>query len=126
MPRDKLIVHDGIRFLVSGCVNTALTSGVYFLGTIFVSPSIAYTLAWLVGLTFVAVVYPDIVFPGGRRGISDRLFLVALTISVFLVGFALLRFLIERLGDHRIAFIVVLATTMILNFVLTRLALRRP
>lgn len=116
---------DVLRFLLAGGINTILTSAVYLLTAMVLTPTVAYAVAWCMGLLFVAVVYPDKVFPGGRNDIRSRLLLVVSTVSVFLVGIATLRALVSLTGIHQIAFFVTLAFTTCLNFVLGRLILRR-
>lgn len=110
------IAADGLRFLAAGAVNTALTVAVYFVSLPFMSPSAAYAAAWLVGIGFVMIVYPDRVFVGGRRTLRARLSLGALTVVVFLVGLFTLRWLVQAGSDARIAFLLTLVLTTALNF----------
>jgi len=110
------VAADGLRFLVAGAINTALTAAVYFLCLPFISPAVAYAIAWLVGICFVMIVYPNRVFLGGRRTLRARLLFGALTVAVFLVGLVALRFLVQSIGDARIAFLITLALTTALNF----------
>ena len=107
---------DGLRFLAAGAINTALTATVYFLCLPFTSPTGAYAIAWLVGIGFVMIVYPDRVFVGGRRTWRARLLFGALTVAVFLVGLAALRWLVGAFGDPHIAFLMTLVLTTALNF----------
>lgn len=108
---------DGLRFLAAGTINTALTAAVYFLCLPFTSPTGAYAIAWLVGIGFVMIVYPDRVFVGGRRTWRARLLFGALTVAVFLVGLVTLRWLVQAGSDARVAFLVTLVLTTALNFV---------
>jgi len=117
---------DGMRFLVAGGLNTALTTLVYFAGLMVASPGVSYTAAWLVGLVFVMVFYPDRVFVGGDNSVKARLMLGAITIGVFLIGLGLLQLFIRLTGEERIAFLLTLVTTTALNFVAGRTLLRRP
>lgn len=117
---------DAARFLVAGGLNTALTSIVYFAGLTVLSSSLSYGLAWLVGLVFVMTFYPDRVFPGGRTGFADRLAIGGSIVVVFVIGLVILRVLESALQNTALAFFVTLATTTILNFVISRWILRRP
>lgn len=110
------VAADGLRFLAAGAINTGLTAAVYFMGLPFMSPSVAYAVAWLVGIGFVMIVYPDRVFVGGRRTWRARLLFGALTMAVFAVGLVTLRWLVEAGSDARIAFLGTLVLTTTLNF----------
>ncbi len=126
MPRaTDHVGSDAVRFLVAGGLNTALTTLVYFAGLLLASPGVSYTIAWLVGLAFVMIFYPDRVFVGGDNSPKARLMLGAVTIGVFLIGLALLQLLIRLTGEARIAFLLTLVATTAINFVAGRTLLRR-
>lgn len=116
---------DAVRFLVAGGLNTALTTLVYFAGLLVASPGVSYTAAWLVGLVFVMIFYPDRVFVGGDNSPKARLMLGAITIGVFLIGLGLLHVLIGMSLDARLAFVVTLVATTAINFIAGRMLLRR-
>jgi putative flippase GtrA len=122
----KAVVGDATRFLIAGAVNTALTAIVYWVSLSAFSPTVSYSIAWVVGMLFVMVFYPDRVFPGGRRRLRDRLALGAITIVVFLVGLATIATLTEVLGKPIIAFLITVGVTTATNFLLSRALLRRP
>ena len=71
------------------------------------------------------IFYPDRVFVGGNNSPKARLMLGAVTIGVFLIGLALLQLLIRLTGEARIAFLLTLAVTTVINFVAGRTLLRR-
>ena len=126
MPRaTDHVGSDAVRFLVAGGLNTALTTLVYFAGLLVASPAVSYTIAWLVGLAFVMIFYPDRVFVGGDNSLKARLMLGAVTIGVFLIGLGLLQILIRLTGEARIAFLLTLLATTAINFVAGRTLLRR-
>ncbi|MDG4876469.1 hypothetical protein P9273_15340 [Mesorhizobium sp. WSM4935] len=116
---------DAIRFLMAGGLNTALTSAVYFAGLTILPSGISYTIAWLVGLAFVMMFYPDRVFPGGRTGFADRLAVGGSVALVFVVGLITLRLLERALQSRAAAFFVTLVVTTVLNFLVSRWILRR-
>ncbi|CAN7157906.1 hypothetical protein [Mesorhizobium sp. LjNodule214] len=117
---------DAFRFLVAGSLNTALTSLIYFAGLSVLPSSFSYGLAWLAGLVFAMVFYPDRVFPGGRTGFADRLAIGGSIAVVFLIGLLSLHVLEGVLQNNAAAFFVTLATTTVLNFLISRWILRRP
>lgn len=119
------LAGDALRFLIAGGLNTALTSLVYFVGLAIVPSSAAYAVAWLAGLAFVMVFYPDRVFPGSRTAVADRLAMGASVVVVFLVGLASLHLFRGMLQNAAAAFFATLALTTILNFVISRWILRR-
>lgn len=116
---------DAVRFLAAGGLNTALTSIVYFAALSIFPPVVSYSMAWLVGLAFVVVFYPDRVFPGGRNGFTDRLAVGSSSVAVFVVGLAILYFLGQVLQSHAVTFFATLAITTMLNFLASRCLLRR-
>lgn len=122
----KGLSGDAMRFIIAGGLNTALTSGIYFVLVLMVSPEIAYTISWIAGLTFVVLIYPDRVFVGGRKSWTDRLMLGATTIGVFALGLIVLRTLTMLGNTPQIAFILTLFCTTLANFLLGRFVLRRP
>lgn len=117
--------RDATRFLLAGLVNTGLTVLVYQLLLFALSPALAYAGAWCIGLVFVALVYPDRVFEGGRRDARSRMAVAASYAGVFLSGLVVLA-LLERAGlSPRLAILGVIVWTTLLNFALSRMILRR-
>lgn len=117
---------DAARFITAGVINTLLTSAIYFVSLTFMNPSASYAAAWVVGIAFVAIVYPDRVFPGGRNAIRDRIAIALVNVAVFAVGIAVLWIATRAIVDARLAFSVPLVITTVLNFILARVYLRRP
>lgn len=120
------VSSDAVRFLVAGGLNTALTTLVYFAGLLVASPGVSYAIAWLIGLAFVMVFYPDRVFVGGDNSLKARLMLGAVTIGVFVIGLGLLQVFIRLTGEARLSFVVTLIATTAINFLAGRTVLRRP
>lgn len=116
---------DAIRFLVAGAINTALTIGIYQLALWFLPFALAYVVAWLAGIAFLVVVYPDWVFPSGRRALRDRLLLAASYAFVFFIGLGVLQVATQAIGGPRLAIVIATAATTIANFLLSRTILRR-
>jgi putative flippase GtrA len=116
---------DAIRFLVAGAINTALTIAIYQLALSFLPFALAYVVAWLAGIAFLVIVYPDWVFPSGRRAPRDRLLLAASYVLVFFMGLGVLEIATRLIGGPRLAIVVAMAATTVANFVLSRTILRR-
>ncbi|SJZ85361.1 GtrA family protein [Consotaella salsifontis] len=125
LPRLRRIGPDAVRFLIAGGINTAITTAIYFAALTVLSPALSYALAWAVGIVFVAVVYPNKVFVGGRRQLRDRLAVGAVTIAVFLVGIVVVDGLTRAMQARVVPYLITLCLTTALNFILARTVLRR-
>ena len=82
---------DAARFLFAGVFNTLFSLFIYQAFLFFMSPALSYAFAWAEGLAFIVTIYPYLVFPGGRRGLVDRLLLSAPMPVSFLAGLGLLQ-----------------------------------
>ncbi|MCR5940312.1 hypothetical protein FG152_05650 [Ochrobactrum sp. XJ1] len=118
------ITSDAKRFVFAGVVNTALTSVVYVLALMIVTPTAAYTIAWILGLIFVVLVYPDRVFIGGSTRAKARLHLAFSTIGIFGLGVLVLRLLVYAMAMPLLAFVLTIIVTTTANFYLGRTILR--
>jgi putative flippase GtrA len=116
---------DATRFLVAGLINTGLTLLVYQALLFVMTPALAYAGSWVAGLAYVALVYPDRVFKGGRRTTRDRLLVAASYCGVFLAGLGLLFLLEKTRVPPRLGIVAVILVTTILNFLSSRVILRR-
>lgn len=115
---------DALRFLVAGVINTALTLILYQILLIFFSAHYSYLLAWFAGLLLVVMLYPDKVFPGGRRDFASRILFGGIYAIVLLAGLGLLS-LLGHLGvSARLSILFVIPITTALNLALGRLFLR--
>lgn len=115
---------DAGRFLGAGLVNTALTLVIYQVLLFWLPATVAYAGAWLVGLAFVALVYPSHVFKGGRTGNEARVATSVIYLLGFVIGLATVKFLDTMFGAERLAVFGALLITTIFNFALMRIALR--
>jgi len=110
------------RYLLVGSVNTLSTMAVYQLLVTILSPAVAYTLAWLVGIVIVAVAYPKIVFRvtgGWVRGGA-----IAITYAaVFAVGLLLIALLESLKFQNRLSIMLVLPVTTTVSYFGSRLAI---
>ena len=114
---------DIVRFLIAGFINTGLTSLVYFGFAQLIHPSYAYIIAWGLGIVFVAIVYPDKVYVGGKTDRGSRLKIATATFFTFAIGLVTLN-LVMLLSNYIIAYGVTLMVTTVVNFFLYRLILR--
>lgn len=123
--RKSALSSDAARFIVAGVVNTALTLVVYQALLLVMTPSLAYAGSWIAGLIYVAIVYPDKVFKNGRRDLSDRFALAGSYVAMFLLGLLLLKLLQAAGIAPSLAIFLVVGTTTVMNFLLSRTILRR-
>lgn len=117
----RSVLSDGVRFLLAGFANTAVTLGIYQLLLFVVSPSAAYAISWVCGLVFVAAVYPSKVF-GQREPSRARVALFSFNYAVvFVAGLAVLNVLSDTALGPRLSILFVLVATTALNFAIGRL-----
>jgi putative flippase GtrA len=99
-----------LRFILVGGANTlGTTVGFYVLATV-LPTSIAFTVVYLVGLTFVIVVTPGYVF-GSRSSWGRRLLLALWYVGTYAVGIGVISVLTSALSAPRA--VVVLGTVMV-------------
>lgn len=117
----KGLLGQGLRFLLTGTVNTLGTLLLYQL-LLFVLPyTPAYVLAWCVGLVFVNFAYPYFVY--GRPVVTRREALLnsGYYLLSFLASWALLYLFTGIAGvPPRLSIFCVLALIVPLNFLVTR------
>ena len=65
--KSKTVIKDGIRFLIGGGLNTAISYLAYLFFLLFTSYQIAYALSWVVGLLIIVIFYPSKVFVGSQN-----------------------------------------------------------
>lgn len=117
--------YDAIRFLVAGGFNTLLTLIVYQVVLIWCSERVSYSVAWVVGLGYVALVYPNRVFVGGRKDSVSRLLVVLSYAATYVIGMLVLTKAVEMDVHRRLAIFISVVVTTVLGFLLSRLVLRR-
>lgn len=117
--------YDAIRFLIAGGLNTLLTLIAYQIALGWFSERVSYSLAWILGLVYVAVVYPDRVFVGGRQDRLSRLLIVLSYVASYFIGLLVLAQAVDIGVHRRFAIFVSLAVTTVLGFLSSRFLLRR-
>lgn len=121
------LLGQASRFVLVGLVNTLLTGGLFY-GLAFLLPAwLAYTLAFTLGIVFVATITPRLVF-SVRPPMSRRLAYIVWYIVVYLVGLACVAVLSDVLWvDHLRVVIFTVVVTATLGFLGGRVLLaRRP
>lgn len=105
-----------IRFLGFGLLNTGITISFYQILVFFVSPNIAYTVTWIIGISFLMLFYPQRVFLVEKVTAKQRFFMGMIYVFTFCVGYMSLNFVIG-LGIHeRVAILFTLILTTVLNY----------
>ncbi len=113
-----------IRFLGFGLLNTGGTILIYQLLVFFVSPNMAYTVTWMIGISFLVLFYPQRVFLVKNVTSKQRLLMGMIYVFTFCIGYTSLNFVIG-LGIHeRVAIFLTLGLTTILNYLLIRSRLK--
>ncbi len=126
---DKLkstgVIKDGLRFLVGGGLNTAISYLAYLFFLLFTSYQIAYALSWVVGLLIIVIFYPSKVFVGSQNSWKKTAILIGQYLLVFFCGLQCLNLLVVHTGmSEQLAALFTMAFTTVLNFLLMRLLYR--
>jgi putative flippase GtrA len=111
------------RFVVGGAVNTAITYIAYLALEVHMAPSIAYSIIYVLGIALSYAINTYFVFrtkSSTRSGLQYPFVYGA----QYLFGLALLSLLTRYGIDSRIAMIVVIAASVPLTFLLTRIVLK--
>ncbi len=118
-------VRQAGRFLIVGIANTVLTGGLFFALTFVLPVSVAYTVSFALGVVFVVVVSPQLVF-SARPSTTRRAAYAAWYVLVYLVGLGCVRVLddVARF-DHLQVVILTLVCTSALSFIGGRTILTR-
>lgn len=120
------VIKDGLRFLVGGGLNTAISYLAYLFFLLFTSYQIAYALSWVVGLLIIVIFYPSKVFVGSQNSWKKIIILIGQYVLVFFCGLQCLNVLVVYVGmSEQLAALCTMAFTTVLNFLLMRLLYRR-
>lgn len=123
--RASALVAQGARFVAVGAANTLGTLLLYQLLLLLLPYGYAYALAWLLGLVFVNIAYPRFVYGKARATRREAMLNSSFYLLSFGVSWVLLYFCTGILGvNPRLSILLVLAVTVPLNFLVTRLIYR--
>lgn len=123
--KSKTVIKDGIRFLIGGGLNTAISYLVYLFFLLFTSYQIAYALSWVVGLLIIVIFYPSKVFVGSQNSWKKTALLIGQYVLVFFCGLECLKALVVYADvSEQVAALFTMVITTILNFLLMRLLYR--
>jgi putative flippase GtrA len=111
------------RFVVGGAVNTAVTYVAYLALEIHMTPSAAYSIVYVLGVALSYAINTYFVFRT-KSSIRSGLQYPFVYVAQYLFGLALLSLLTRYGIDSRIAMIVVIAASVPLTFLLTRIVLK--
>lgn len=124
--RNVEITNEGVRFVLAGIVNT-LFSYLLYLGLILIFPYlVAYTLAYILGISFAYSVNTWWVFGQPWSWVKLCQFPIVYLIQ-YLVNIILLHGLIEKLEmNKQLAPLIVIVLTLPITFLLSRWIIKRP
>ena len=111
------VARQAARFSIVGLANTLVTGAVFYLLTFAMPASIAYTIAFAVGIVFAVSVTPHLVFLVRPRA-SRRAAYAAWYVAVYLVGLGAVQVLDGWLQlDHSAVVALTILITATLGFV---------
>ncbi len=124
--RSTSFFKDGVRFLIGGGLNTAISYLAYLLFLLLFNYQIAYALSWVVGLLIIVIFYPSKVFVGSHSSWKKTVVLVGQYVLVFFCGLLCLKMLVVYMEiSEQLAALFTMGFTTVLNFLLMRLLYRR-
>lgn len=124
--KSQTLVRDGLRFLIGGGLNTAISYFSYLFFLLFTHYQLAYALSWIVGLLIIVVFYPSRVFVGSKNSWQKTALLITQYVLVFFFGLQCLKALVVHSNlSEQVAALITMVLTTILNFLLMRLLFRR-
>jgi len=104
------------RFVVAGVANAAMTGAVLIVMATQINIALAYTIVYVIGLTFTTVVSSSFVFRS-RLTVGRGIRFVTWYVSVYFVGVCLVKVSAGRWhASHLLTTITVVAITAPLNF----------
>lgn len=119
------VIKDGLRFLIGGGLNTAISYLAYLFFLLFVSYQVAYALSWMLGLFIIVIFYPSKVFVGSQNSWKKTAVLIGQYVVVFFCGLQCLKVLVVYVNmSEQLAALFTMAFTTVLNFLLMRLLYR--
>jgi len=121
----KGLTGDGIRFVVFGLLNMVLSLALYQILLFIMPASVAYSITWVIGIAFVAILYPSIVFSGVRQSWINHAITATIYVCSFVLGSMVVVLADRSYPGNRLSIFATLALTTSFNFLAMRLLLRR-
>lgn len=119
------IIKDGLRFLIGGGLNTAISYLSYLFFLLFTNYQMAYALSWVLGLFIIVIFYPSKVFVGSQNSWKKTAFLIGQYVLVFFCGLQCLKALVGYTAmSEQLAALFTMVFTTLLNFLLMRFLYR--
>jgi putative flippase GtrA len=94
-----------IRFLGIGGINSVVTGAIFLVGSYLVPPTVAYTIAFGLGILFSVSVTPRFVFRE-QASVGRRAAYAAWYLVVYVIGLGLVYVLHDRFGLERWAVVI--------------------
>ena len=124
--KSKTVIKDGVRFLIGGGLNTAISYFSYLFFLLFTHYQIAYALSWVVGLLIIIIFYPSKVFVGSQNSWKKTVLLILQYVLVFCCGLQCLKALVVYADiSEQVAALFTMVLTTAVNFLLMRLLYRQ-
>jgi putative flippase GtrA len=121
----KGLTSDGTRFVVFGLLNMVLSLALYQVLLFIMPASAAYAITWVIGIAFVAILYPAIVFSGVRQSWNNSAITATIYVCSFVLGSTVIVLADRSHPGNRLSIFAALTLTTIFNFLAMRLLLRR-
>lgn len=93
---------EALRFLAVGGINTVMTAAIFLALSAVIGPTLAYTVAFVVGIAFALVVTPRIVFKA-RATRSQRVRYLVWYLTIYALGLGIVQVLHDVLALNSLA-----------------------
>ena len=110
-------VMDFVRFVSLGLINTLITVAIYQLLFFYFSYQVSYIVSWITGIIIVVALYPSYVFKKEGIKMLDRTFVSLFYLTVFVLSYLLLNYLVEYGIKKRFVIFGVVIFSAFLNFI---------
>jgi putative flippase GtrA len=117
--------HQALRFLIAGAINTAATYAIYLALLPLLDYTLAYTIAYLIGIVIAYLLNTAFVFRVTRTAATMATFPLVYLVQ-YLLGAVVLNLAVRGLGvSDKFALLASIAVTIPVTFFLSRALLHR-